>query len=161
MKNQLLTIFAIVDLFLITTTNAIANRDSALTEKKDCLEYNPEAESIIFAEYKMFSEELGGNKIRTEMSGAPCQGWIKDYYNNGQIRHKGYYVDGQVKIFKNYYDNGTIESSMKLKGHRKARVKLFHYNGNPKTVCNYMKGKPRKCGEFQYEGGVEIYVIKN
>jgi len=163
MKNQLFTFFAIVDLFLITTTNAIAKSDSSSTEgKSESVSFDPEADSTVYTAYKAFSSELGGNTIRIENNGAPCQGWVKDYYENGNILHKGYYVDGELKIFKNYYNNGAMERSSKLTSYSKANVKLFYPDGRQKSSLKYSKGRLYKWSEFIYnDGDIDIYVIKN
>ncbi len=163
MKNQLFTFFAIVGLFQVTTTDAIANRDSSLTEKIDeFLSFDPEVDSTVYTGYKAFSSELGGKKIRTEDNGAPVQGWVIDYYPNGNIMHKGYYVDGKLKIFKNYYDNGMLERSSKLTSYRKAHVEIFYSDGRQKSVLKYFKGRVYKWSQFLYDNEVnDIYVVKN
>jgi antitoxin component YwqK of YwqJK toxin-antitoxin module len=160
MKNQLFIILTLVNLFFTISTNIAANRDSLLTEEKDGFSFDPESESMIYAVYKTFSAELGGDKIRFDIDGNPCQGWIKDYYDSGQLLHRGYYVDGKLKIFKNYYANGNVERVFKLKGYRKSNMQLFYADGRPKSIIKFYKGNPRKCSEFYYYNNAqeEIYV---
>ena len=40
-------------------------------------------------------------------------GWKEDHYSTGELLHKGYYIEGQLKVYKNFYPNGNIERNFK------------------------------------------------
>ncbi len=81
-----------------------------------------------------FIEDLFKNGWRHTMSGYSyrmcdgkrCEGSIVDTFDNGQVRHVGFYIDGDLDgEVVDYYENGRIE-----------------------RIGTYEKG--RKCGTYQY-----------
>ncbi|MBL4703692.1 MAG: hypothetical protein JKY54_04175, partial [Flavobacteriales bacterium] len=56
-----------------------------------------------------------------------------DYYANGKMLHKGYYENGSLMQFKNYFPNSQIERELKIK--RKKPKQL---------TCYYMFGEIRE-----------------
>ena len=52
--------------------------------------------------YNKLVQSIGGDSLRYTKDGYNAQGWQEDFYVSGKTLHKGYYVDGSIKIFKNY-----------------------------------------------------------
>lgn len=98
-------------------------------------------------------EVLGGDSIKYNKQGYNIQGWNEEYYQNGNILHKGYYVDGKIKIFKNYYENGQLERSFISPDPLHAILNLYFENGQPRQRITYYDGKPQKVYEY-YESGL-------
>lgn len=46
--------------------------------------------------FEALNDRLGGDSIRVE-NGRASNGWKKDYYETGELLHKGFYVDGRLK----------------------------------------------------------------
>ncbi|MDI9342498.1 MAG: hypothetical protein QM534_18145 [Sediminibacterium sp.] len=98
-------------------------------------------------------EALGGDSVKFNKQGYNVQGWSEEYYQNGAILHKGYYVDGKIKVFKNYYENGQLERTFINPDPLHAILHLYFENGQPKRRITYYNGKPQKLYEF-YENGL-------
>jgi hypothetical protein len=96
---------------------------------------------------------LGGDSVKYNKQGYNIQGWNEEYYLNGSILHKGYYVDGKIKVFKNYYENGQLERSLVNPDPLHAILNLYFENGQPRQRITYYDGKPQKSYEY-YENGL-------
>jgi len=44
--------------------------------------------------------------------GSVVQGWNEEYYDNGQLMHISYYKEGNLVLFKNFYENGQCENNI-------------------------------------------------
>jgi len=86
--------------------------------------------------------------------GKKCKGWIKDYYENGNLKHKGFYKYG--KIFRkthNYFKNGNLESVGKVDAnYRMGKWKYFYENGNMKAFIVWNDSR-EKVYKTYYENG--------
>ncbi|MFN4234900.1 MAG: hypothetical protein ACK4IK_08850 [Bacteroidia bacterium] len=120
---------------LIVAINPIyAQYKNVFAKQNDKKTYD---ESIIDPEYGiMMYEKLnpktGGDSIRNN-AGYAAQGWIEDYYDNGKLLHKGYYVEGQLKVYKNFYPDGTLEREFKSVGLSNGELTTFYRSGKLKT----------------------------
>jgi len=45
--------------------------------------------------YDKFNKIIGGDSVRF-CEKHKCSGWIKDYYTNGKLKHKGFYENGKL-----------------------------------------------------------------
>ena len=87
--------------------------------------------------YNKLVPMMGGDSLRYTKDGYNSQSWQEDFYVSGKLLHKGFYLDGAIKIFKNYYENGQIErtfSSSDLKHGKLAELNrnlFFLKNHNP------------------------------
>jgi len=62
--------------------------------------------------YDKLNKAFGGDSIRLDSRNQPFTGWVEDKYENGAALHKGYYIDGTVSLYKNYFENGKLERSV-------------------------------------------------
>ncbi len=90
-------------------------------------------------------------------NGYDCEGWVTDYYENGQIIHKGFYVDGQLKIYKNYYPDGTLEREFVTIDNYRCTAKLYYPDGTKKSVVKYLHGSPMVWSDFYADGTPKYY----
>ena len=65
--------------------------------------------------------------------GYAINGWKEDHYSDGQLLHKGYYIEGQLKVYKNYYPNGNLERNFKSIDGFRSKAILYFENGNLKS----------------------------
>lgn len=105
-------------------------------------------------------ESLGGDSIKYNKAGYNLQGWSEEFYKNGKTLHKGYYIDGRLKVFKNFYESGQIERSFLNPDPLHCSVEMFYENGLPKKKISYYEGKPQKYYEY-YSNGLPKVAVEN
>lgn len=109
--------------------------------------------------YEKLNFLLGGDSVRYDQNkGYAANGWREDYYENGQLLHKGYYQEGQLKIYKNFFDNGQLERSFFIKPNpTQYNMKIFYKDGKPRSEVDYSKGAAQKSQEW-YPNGQLSYI---
>lgn len=107
--------------------------------------------------YERLNFLLGGDSIRyDQVKGYAANGWREDYYENGQLLHKGYYQEGQLKIYKNFFDNGQLERNFVIKPNpSQYSMKIYYKDGKPRAEVDYNKGNPQKSQEWYPNGQLE------
>lgn len=138
-----------------TSANAQFNLKRQLPEKTKY-----EAEKVIDSTYGIVMYEplnlmLNGDSTRL-CGNYACQSWVEDIYVTGELLHKGFYIDGQLKTYKNYYPNGNLERDFKALDNYRSSVKLYYPNGNLKSDIKYNEGYPEFWVDYN-EGGTVIY----
>lgn len=89
--------------------------------------------------YEALNKSLGGDSTRL-CSGHPCIGWVEDHYLNGALKHRGYYDAGQLTLYRNYYDDGTLEREFKAIDAVKCVLRTYHTNGRIRSEAKYANG---------------------
>jgi antitoxin component YwqK of YwqJK toxin-antitoxin module len=125
--------------------------------------YTPE--EIIDPEYGIIRYNdlvpmMGGDSIRFTKDGYNAQNWQEDFYVSGKLLHKGFYQDGTIKVFKNYYENGQIERSFSSSDLRRSKLEIFYEDGKLKSSINYFDGNPQNQYDF-YKNGTPEFVEEN
>ncbi len=105
-------------------------------------------------------ESIGGDSVKYNKSGYNLQGWNEDFYSNGKILHRGYYVDGKLLVFKNFFENGQCERSVVNPDPIRCNVEVFYEDGKQRKQVNYYNGLPQKKYEF-YSNGYPKYAEEN
>lgn len=106
--------------------------------------------------YEPLNMALAGDSVRM-VNGYVAQNWIEDYYENGTLLHKGYYIDGQLKVYKNYYPDGTLERNfVNVDGYR-SKATLYYPNGNIKSQVTYKDGAAMVWTDYFVNGNIEYY----
>jgi len=103
--------------------------------------------------YERFNPQFGGDSIRNTSKGYACQGWVEDHYISGAVLHKGFYVDGQLTVYRNFYENGKVERIYKKMDNDRSRQQCFYSNGNLRSEIDFVKGKMQHTQLF-YANGV-------
>lgn len=111
--------------------------------------------------YDNLNSKLGGKNIRYNEDNNPIQGWVEDYYENGKVLHRGYYIDGQLKNFKNYYESGQVERKFKPSNWRRSKMRTFFENGKTRSKIAYYKTKEQKSETFYANGNQQMIEEKN
>lgn len=103
---------------------------------------------------------LGGDSIRYNKGGYNLQGWQEDFYVSGKLLHKGFYADGLIKVFKNYYENGQVERNFTSSDPKRSSLDVYYPDGKVKSKINYYEGSAQKQYDFYANGNPE-YVEEN
>src|ERR1700741_1523081 len=110
--------------------------------------------------YNKMVQMIGGDSIRYTKDGYNAQGWQEDFYTSGKLLHKGFYVDGFIKIFKNYYENGQVERNFSSTDPRHSKMEIFYDDGKVKSNISYYDGNAQNQYDFFRNGSPE-YVEEN
>lgn len=105
--------------------------------------------------YEKLNFETGGDSVRNDKKGYACQGWIQDVYESGNVIHKGYYEDGHLKAYKNFYENGNVERSFKIIDFKRCNMQLFYPDGSKKSDVTYYGGGPQLWTDYYKNGQIE------
>src|SRR5688572_33483093 len=82
--------------------------------------------------YEALNIMLSGDSIR--MCGTyACQNQVKDFYVTGELLHAGFYTDGQLKSYKNYFPNGNVERDFRAIDLYRSQVKIYFEGGQLKS----------------------------
>jgi antitoxin component YwqK of YwqJK toxin-antitoxin module len=89
--------------------------------------------------YEAFNPRTGGDSLRT-CGAFPCSGWVEDRYSSGQLKHKGYYNEGQLVSYKNFHPGGMVEREFKELDAVRCLMRTWHANGNLRSETRYADG---------------------
>ena len=106
--------------------------------------------------YEKLNMMLGGDTVRNDMNGYAANGYEEDYYTNGKLLHKGFYVDGQLKVYKNYYPNGNVERNFRMVDLKKSKMTLYYEDGGVKSDIVYVGNEALKWEDYYRNGGLEF-----
>lgn len=109
--------------------------------------------------YNKLVPSIGGDSIRYNNAGYNLQGWQEDYYMTGKLLHKGFYVDGQIKVFKNFYESGQIERSIVVSDPAHSSVDIYYPSGIVRTQILYFSGNAQNEYSF-FPNGNKASVIE-
>ena len=105
--------------------------------------------------YEDLNMGTGGDSTRNDGKGYAAQGWFEDYYPGDQVLHKGYYIDGQIKAYKNFFPNGQIEREFKMTDLNKSAMNVFYSDGKPRSVIVYVDKNVVKEEDYYASGQLE------
>ncbi|MFZ5552063.1 MAG: toxin-antitoxin system YwqK family antitoxin [Bacteroidota bacterium] len=150
MKKWMLLLFVTVSLPALSQLNL----KRQIPEKKvfDTSVVDPEYGIML---YEPLNFQLKGDSVR--MCGTyACQSWVEDVYTTGALLHKGFYIDGQLKTYKNYYPNGNIERDFRAVDNYRSSAKLYYENGQLKSEIRYNDGDTEFWVDYN-EKGIKVY----
>jgi antitoxin component YwqK of YwqJK toxin-antitoxin module len=105
--------------------------------------------------YEPLNAMLSGDSIR--MCGTyACQNQVRDFYVTGELLHTGFYTDGQLKSYKNYFPNGNLERDFKAIDLYRSQVKIFYENGQLKSQVKYIEGEIQEWTDYYENGQIEM-----
>lgn len=106
------------------------------------------------SKYEGLNPFLRGDSTRT-CAGYACEGWVIDYYDDGSKLHEGFYVKGQLKTYKNYFQSGKIEREFRNINGVKSEGKEYFENGHLKAEYRYYQEKLVYLAKFYSNGKIE------
>ena len=110
--------------------------------------------------YNKLIGPIGGDSLRYNKAGYNLQGWQEDFYVSGKLLHKGFYADGLIKVFKNYYENGQVERNFTSSDPRRASLETYYEDGKTRSQITFYDGNTQKEYDFFPNGNPE-YVEEN
>jgi len=110
--------------------------------------------------YDKLNMNIGGDSVRNDPKGYAQQGWTEDYYPNKQVLHKGYYIDGQLKAYKNFFPNGQLEREFKMTDLSKSAMTIYFKDGKMRSNISYAGSNVLKEEDYYPSGQLE-YVEEN
>ncbi|GAB4455690.1 MAG: hypothetical protein OHK0036_19390 [Bacteroidia bacterium] len=123
--------------------------------------YKPTQDEVVDAEYGIIIYNklvpcMGGDSIRYNKVGYNAQSWQEDYYASGKLLHRGFYIDGQIKVFKNYWENGNLERELIAVDNLRCKLITYYPNGQPRSEVTYYEGSEIKQKDYFENGSVEL-----
>ena len=106
--------------------------------------------------YEPLNLYLHSDSTRME-EGYAVNGWKEDHYSTGELLHKGYYIEGQLKVYKNFYPNGNVERNFKAIDSFKSKLTLFFPNGNIKSKISYSNDFAMEWTDYNTNGNISFY----
>ena len=110
--------------------------------------------------YEALNMNIGGDSVRCDGKGYALQGWVEDYYPDKQVLHKGYYIDGQLKAYKNFFQNGQLEREFKMTDLNKSAMIIYYQDGKLRSNIVYADGNALKEEDYYPTGQLE-YIEEN
>lgn len=107
--------------------------------------------------YESLTPLMGGDSMRYDKRGYNVQGWMDDYYLSGKLLHKGFYVDGQLRAYKNYYESGQIERVYRMIDYKHCEIFIYYPDGKLKSEVHYYNRVPNKQVDYYANGNVNLY----
>ena len=107
--------------------------------------------------YDKYNATTDGDSIRKFFDGTKCNNRIDDYYPDEKILHKGFYTDGKLTEYTNYYPDGTVEREFKPTSDRKGELKKYYQNKILKSDVSYYDGNSTLWQDY-YDNGQLSYV---
>lgn len=89
--------------------------------------------------YEALVGTLGGDSVRL-CQGYSCSGWVEDHYPDGAMKHRGFYQEGQLVIFKNFHPTGAVEREFKVLDNVKSQLRTYYASGQMRSETRYVHG---------------------
>lgn len=116
--------------------------------------------SLGIAMYEKLNFFMGADSVRYTPKGPSAQGTWEDYYKDGAVLHTGYYIDGQLRSYKNFYPNGQVERDFHELDYFRFEEILYYMDGKVRSDIIYYHngGEPEEMvtHEFYENGNPEI-----
>jgi antitoxin component YwqK of YwqJK toxin-antitoxin module len=158
MKNSRKKIFfLLVSAFIICDgiSAQISFNSSIISSKK--FDFSSVYDSTYgIVKYNNLIISIGGDSVRYDLNGKKVQGWIEDQYTNGNTLHKGYYIDGKIRVFKNFYPQGQLERMFKINDAKRSEMTIYYSNEKVKSMIEYF-GETITHEEDYFESGTKEY----
>lgn len=106
--------------------------------------------------FDKMAPSLGGDSLRYDKKGYSAQGWMEDYYTSGKLLHRGFYVDGELRAFKNYYENDQQERSFRMIDYKHSEVIVYYPDGKLKSQIHYYNKNVQKEIDYYHNGNVDM-----
>lgn len=106
--------------------------------------------------YEKLNFFMGGDSVRNNPKGYAAQGTWEDYYKSGAVLHTGYYIDGQLRSYKNFYPDGKVERDFRTLDYFRYQMTLYYPDGKMRSDIIYFQGQEEVTHEYYPNGNPEI-----
>jgi antitoxin component YwqK of YwqJK toxin-antitoxin module len=151
-----LRVLFIVSLFLIGTFAFAQNYSDQVPQLKRYKSADVVDSAYGITLFDKMAPSLGGDSLRYDKKGYSAQGWLEDYYTSGKLLHRGFYVDGELRAFKNYYENDQQERTFRMIDFRHSEVIVYFPDGKLKSQIHYYSKVPQKEIDYYHNGNVDL-----
>ncbi|HLG02035.1 MAG TPA: hypothetical protein VI731_00475 [Bacteroidia bacterium] len=121
--------------------------------------YAPEAvydSALGIAMYERLNFFMGGDSVRRHPKGNNANGTWEDFYKDSSVLHIGYYVDGKLRSYKNYYPNGQVERDFRELDYYRFEMTLYYSDGKVRSDIIYFQGAEMVTHEYYPNGNPEF-----
>ena len=147
-------------IFFFTLTGLLSLSISAQTkigEKK----YSQDA--VIDAKYgitmyKNLNMMLGSDTVRN-INGYAVNGFVKDFYITGELLHKGFYLEGQLKSYRNLFPSGVVERNFRTIDTKKSKMDIYYKDGTLKSKITYINSDAQSWEDYYPNGTLEFIEV--
>lgn len=144
--------------FIIVLITCVGNLAGAQTLGSKTFQFSQIYDSVYGIQYyDNYNAELGGDSIRKYSDGHLCNGMIEDHYPDGKMLHKGFYTDGKLTQYTNYYPDGQVERVFKPTSDRKDELRKYYPNKQMKSDVEYYEGNSTLWQDY-YDNGQLSYL---
>lgn len=106
--------------------------------------------------YEKYNAQVGGEEIRMDDYGIPCENTVIDYYDDGTVLHRGTYLNGTLITYKNYYPDGKPERKFRRLAGGRYSMETFYETGTPRSKIVYYGQDAITWNEYYCNGQVEF-----
>jgi antitoxin component YwqK of YwqJK toxin-antitoxin module len=106
--------------------------------------------------YDALNSVIGGDSIR-HCGAQPCSGWIEDTYQDGTLKHKGYYEGGRLMIYKNFHPNGDLEREFRSPDVRKSFMRQYYRKDLLRSETRFIEGVSVEYKDFYPNGQLRYH----
>lgn len=106
--------------------------------------------------YEKLNFLMGGDSVRNNPKGYSAQGTWEDYYKDGAVLHTGYYIEGQLRSYKNFYPDGKVERDFRTLDYFHYQMTLYYPDGKVRSDIIYFQGQEEVTHEYYANGNPEI-----
>lgn len=111
-------------------------------------------------DYERLNPISKGDSVRL-CQGYACSGWVEDRHPNGTVKHRGFYQDGQLVVYKNFHPDGMLEREFRAVDTFRGVLTTYHANGVVRTVIKYFKGEVLEWEDHYTNGQVRYEQAKH
>jgi len=102
--------------------------------------------------YDKYTPDLEGDSVRKYSDGHLCNGVVEDHYTDMQLLHKGFYTNGKLTQYTNYYPWGEVERTFKPISDRKDELIKYYPNKALKSDVVYYEGNSTLWQDYYSNG---------
>lgn len=112
---------------------------------------------LLYDQYANFQKDP---KVRKGADGAPINGKKEDFSANNLLLHKGFYQDGKLRGYTNYFQNESIEREYKYKTDGTGDLSVFYLNGYTRSVQKYYNFEVYHWEDYYENGQLAFLEVK-
>lgn len=115
---------------------------------------NQTSDTQVNSTYSILAEFFGADTLRLQ-NNSLAQGWIEDYYSSGELKHRGFYKNGKLLLYKNYFISGICAQVLTSSDPLNHTIDTYFANGFLNEQKIYFNSQLKKCTEYFENGNVK------
>lgn len=115
---------------------------------------DPDQGIVLYNQYASGMNDRG--EVRQDAEKHVLSGWQEDFYTNGKKLHKGFYENGSLVKFENFYPNNQLERRYKGKIDEAIELKVYYTNGTLREEYKWKNGRVSERHKFFSDGSEEL-----